>query len=65
MTEKDASLYNEDLAIVPKEKTNMDYLELCSALDQHELVYSYIHACEFSHPGGYELVAGDPYNLFG
>jgi cytosine/uracil/thiamine/allantoin permease len=42
----------------------MGHLELCSALDQHEPLHSYLHACQFTHTGRHELVAGDPHHFF-
>ena len=65
MTEKDASLYKEDLAIVPKEKrtwTTWNYAALWISMSL--CIPTYMLASSLIQ-GGYELVAGDPYNLFG
>ena len=35
-------------------------MELCRALDKHEPLYSYIHACKFADWRRHELVAGHP-----
>ena len=41
----------------------MGNMELCSTMDQHESLYSNLHAGEFIDRRRNELVAGDPYHF--
>src|SRR6266536_869566 len=44
-------------------KKKMGNMELCGFMDQHELVYTNLHACKFIDRWRHELVAGYPNNL--
>ncbi len=43
----------------------MEYMELCSTLDKHELMHTNLHAGKFIDWRRHELVAGNTYYFFG
>ena len=44
-------------------KRNMEHLELCCTLDQHEPLHSNLYAGQFTDRRRYELVAGHPHHF--